>query len=116
MPPPSAARFIQSSTKPARLLLELRLRVKPGASKTRQGITAVGPDAIELCVAAQAKDGEANKAAIQVLSSVLGVPKTSFQLTRGIKARDKTVLLDGWSGDGEEQVRKVLQMLHKAAE
>ncbi|EEU46249.1 uncharacterized protein NECHADRAFT_19877, partial [Fusarium vanettenii 77-13-4] len=73
--------------------LHLQLHVKPGASKNREGVIAVTDDAIELCVAAQAREGEANKAVVQVLSSVLGVPKSSLQLTHGLKSRDKTVVL-----------------------
>lgn len=48
----------------------LRCHVKPGASKVREGITALTDSTIELCVAAVPKDGESNKAVLAVLSEV----------------------------------------------
>lgn len=65
-------RFIQyavgSKKKPA--MVYLRCHVKPGASKVREGITALTDDTIELCVSAAAREGEANKAVVAVLSEV----------------------------------------------
>lgn len=65
-------RFIQyavgSKKKPATVYL--RCHVKPGASKVREGITSLTDDAIELCVSAAAREGEANKAVVAVLSEV----------------------------------------------
>ncbi|KAM5352086.1 hypothetical protein ACJ41O_004809 [Fusarium nematophilum] len=112
----SAIRFVTGSKKSPLGSLHLQLRVKPGASRNREGITAVTDDAIELCVAAQAREGEANKAVVQVLSAVLGVPKSSLQLTHGLKSRDKTVVLGGVKGDGEEYANSIREMLDKAAE
>jgi uncharacterized protein len=48
----------------------LHCHVKPGASKVREGITAVTDSTIELCVSAVPKDGESNKAVLAVLSEV----------------------------------------------
>lgn len=48
----------------------LQCRVKPGASKVREGVTSLTDDAVELCVAAAAREGEANKAVLAVLSEV----------------------------------------------
>lgn len=48
----------------------IHCHVKPGASKTREGVTSVTDEAVEICVAAQAKEGEANKAVVKVLSEV----------------------------------------------
>lgn len=48
----------------------LRCHVKPGASKVREGITALTDSTIELCVSAVPKDGESNKAVLAVLSEV----------------------------------------------
>ncbi|KOS17505.1 UPF0235 protein [Escovopsis weberi] len=99
----------------SRLQLQLQLRVKPGASKCREGISAVGDDAIELCVAAQARDGEANQAVIRVLSEVLGLPKSRFVLSRGMKSRDKTVLLQDLEGDGPVHAARALDLLRQAS-
>lgn len=48
----------------------LHCHVKPGASKVREGITALTDSAIELCVSAVPKDGESNRAVLAVLSEV----------------------------------------------
>lgn len=58
----------------------LRCHVKPGASKVREGITALTDSTIELCVAAVPKDGESNKAVLAVLSEV----SESFTLTQAL--------------------------------
>ncbi|KAJ4209470.1 hypothetical protein NW767_001381 [Fusarium falciforme] len=112
----SAIRFVTGTKKSPLGSLHLQLHVKPGASKNREGVIAITDDAIELCVAAQAREGEANKAVVQVLSSVLGVPKSSLQLTHGLKSRDKTVVLNGFKGDGEDYARTVRELLDKALE
>lgn len=57
----------------------LRCHVKPGASKVREGITALTDSTIELCVSAVPKDGESNKAVLAVLSEV----SESFTLNPG---------------------------------
>ncbi|QPC79693.1 hypothetical protein HYE68_010445 [Fusarium pseudograminearum] len=112
----SAIRFVTGSKKSPLGSLHLQLRVKPGASKNREGVIAVTEDAIELCVSAQAREGEANKAVVQVLSGILGVPRSSLQLTYGMKSRDKTVVLGGIKGDGEDYARTIREILDKAAE
>jgi uncharacterized protein len=66
----AAIRFIAVAKQPAVGTLVLQCRVRPGASKLREGVVAVTDDAIEICVAAQARDGEANKAVVQVLCQV----------------------------------------------
>lgn len=50
--------------------VHLHCRVKPNASKSREGVTSVTDDAVELCVAAVPRDGESNKAVLAVLSEV----------------------------------------------
>ncbi|KAF7562420.1 hypothetical protein G7046_g1691 [Stylonectria norvegica] len=112
----SAIRFVTGSKKSPLGSLHLRLHVKPGASKTREGVLAVTEDAIELCVAAQPREGEANKAVVQVLSAALDLPKSRFQLTHGMKSRDKTVVLGDINGDGEEYAKLIRDLLDKAAE
>ncbi|KAI1161950.1 hypothetical protein F5B18DRAFT_653085 [Nemania serpens] len=49
-------------------ILQLRCRVRPGASKTREGVVAITDETIELCVSAQPQDGKANGAVLEVLS------------------------------------------------
>lgn len=60
-----------AATKSAKNTLYMHCNVKPGANKNREGIASVDDEAIEVCVAAQAREGEANKAVIKVLSEVI---------------------------------------------
>ncbi|KAH6606206.1 hypothetical protein Trco_005359 [Trichoderma cornu-damae] len=114
-PAGAAVRFLAGSKKAPQGMLQLRLHVKPGANKKRQGIQIVTEDAIELCVAAQAKDGEANQAVIEVLSEALGIPKSKLSLAQGARSRDKTVVVQGIEGDGQAYADTILELLHKAS-
>ncbi|KAM0268542.1 hypothetical protein ACHAQH_009957 [Verticillium albo-atrum] len=67
---PKALRYVAATKKSPFGTLYLHCRVKPGAAKAREGITAITEEAIELCVAAQPREGEANKAVVQLLSEV----------------------------------------------
>lgn len=100
--------------------VHLACHVKPGASSKREGISAVTPTSIDLCVAAQAKDGEANKAVRELIASVcrlttaqentyvldgmliriqvLHVPKSDVEIARGSKSREKTVVVHHMPG------------------
>lgn len=62
--------YAAATKKSAQNTLYMRCNVKPGASKNREGIASVDDEAIGICVAAQAREGEANKAVIKVLSEV----------------------------------------------
>lgn len=97
-------------------MVYLRCHVKPGASKVREGITGLTDDTIELCVSAAAREGEANKAVVAVLSEALDVAKSDLQITRGTKSRDKVVALVGKSvQDGEaECLSRLLKRLGEA--
>ncbi|KAI0404108.1 DUF167-domain-containing protein [Xylaria palmicola] len=81
----------KSSAGPA---LQLRCHVRPGASKTREGVVAITDDAIELCVSAPPQDGKANKAVLELLSKTLGLPKSDLKITTGLKSRDKVVSVE----------------------
>jgi hypothetical protein len=64
-----AIRFV-SAKKSHSAVIQLFCHVKPGVSAHREGVSAVTNDAIELCVAAQPRDGEANKAVREVIAEV----------------------------------------------
>lgn len=66
----SAIRFVAGTKKSPLGTLYLQCHVKPGASRVREGVTAVTDATVELCVSAQAKEGEANKAVVKLLSGV----------------------------------------------
>ncbi|MCJ1362264.1 hypothetical protein MMC16_001366 [Acarospora aff. strigata] len=73
--------------------LHLAYHVKPKVSSKREGIAAVTDECIELCVAAQPKDGKANKAVRVLLADVLGVAKTNVTVVKGQRSRHKTVAI-----------------------
>lgn len=62
--------YIAPSGKNKLPTIHLRCHVKPGAAKTREGVTSLTDDVVELCVAAAPREGEANKAVVAVLSKV----------------------------------------------
>ncbi|KAG6015233.1 hypothetical protein E4U54_003952 [Claviceps lovelessii] len=114
----AAVRFLPSKKGSSALgFVQLHLRVKPGASKPRQGILAVTSSAVELCVAAQARQGEANQAVLQVLSHALGVSKSRMRIVSGFKSRDKiaTIDCDEADADGSVYAEAILDLLHRAA-
>lgn len=65
-----AIRYVASSTKFALGSIHLQCRVKPGASRQREGIISVSDTVIEICVSERAREGEANKAVREVFSNV----------------------------------------------
>ena len=110
----TAVRLVTSAKKPSLHAIHIQLHVKPGAHKNREGITAVTETAVNLCVSAQAKEGEANKAVIDVLSDTLRMPKSRLQLARGLKSRDKTVVIDDVGCEGQARADSILETLRKA--
>ncbi|KAF2028760.1 hypothetical protein EK21DRAFT_14612, partial [Setomelanomma holmii] len=71
--------------------VRLLCHVKPGVSASREGIAAVTNEHIEICVAGQARDGEANKAVISVIAQAVKVPKSDIRIVKGLQNRQKTV-------------------------
>jgi uncharacterized protein YggU (UPF0235/DUF167 family) len=67
-----AIRFFAAKGKAQVAYIQLLCHVKPGVNANREGIAAVSDEAIEVCVAAQAKEGEANKAVREVVANVSG--------------------------------------------
>ncbi|KAL2260481.1 hypothetical protein VTK26DRAFT_5501 [Humicola hyalothermophila] len=110
--------YVAGTKKSPNGTLYMHCNVKPGASKNREGIASVDDEAVEVCVAAQAREGEANKAVIKVLSEVLDLPKSSLQITQGLKSRTKTVAASGsWINSGEEEcLKRVREYLEKAVD
>ncbi len=63
-----------------------RLRVVPGASKNELILTSEG---CKLRLQAPAVEGKANKACIQFLSKLFGIPKRRIAILQGARARTK---------------------------
>lgn len=92
----SAIRFIAGKAAKARTstgIIQLLCHVKPGVSANREGITAVTKEAIDVCVTAQAREGEANAAIRNVIARTLEVPKSDVEITKGLMSREKTIMI-----------------------
>lgn len=74
-------------------------------------------DAIDLCVSAQAREGEANKAIREMIAEVLKVPKSDVEVTKGMKSREKTVVVSNVKiGDrnAEEEAERIKIILQES--
>jgi len=73
--------------------IRVRVRVRPGASRTRVGgCYGEGPDAtLVVAVSERAVDGAATDAVLAALADALGVRPRQVVLVRGRTSRDKTV-------------------------
>ncbi|KAL8376709.1 hypothetical protein RB595_007704 [Gaeumannomyces hyphopodioides] len=114
-----AIRFIGSSKRsPVAAVLMLQCHVKPGSSKSREGIASLSDDAVELCVAAPPRDDQANKAVVAVLSEALGSPKSDLDIVHGLKSHAKTVAVKGSLAQGTEKevLFRVTELLRKASQ
>ncbi|XP_020599367.1 UPF0235 protein C15orf40 homolog [Phalaenopsis equestris] len=82
------------------------IRAKPG-SKT-SAITDVSEEAVGVQIDAPARDGEANAALIDFISSVLGVKRKQVSISSGSKSRVKAILVQ------EVTIENVFDALNKA--
>jgi uncharacterized protein (TIGR00251 family) len=112
-----AIRFVAASTKSGLGSIHLNCHVKPGASKQREGVAAIDDEAVDLCVAAAAREGEANKAVRGVICNILKVPKSSVEVIKGQKSREKTVAIFGFDAHGDEQscIAKIREQVQESA-
>ncbi|USP80116.1 uncharacterized protein yc1106_07390 [Curvularia clavata] len=108
-------RFVAATPKSGRAMLQLLCHVKPGVSASREGIAAISEDRIDVCVAAQARDGEANKAVRRVVADALGVAKSDVEVIKGLKSRDKTIAVRTTQEASQEEVDKIKTMLRRSA-
>lgn len=92
----SAIRFITGKAAKARTstgIIHLLCHVKPGVSANREGIAAVTDEVIDVCVTAQARDGEANAAVRTIIAKTLKMPKSDVEIIKGLKSREKIVTI-----------------------
>jgi uncharacterized protein len=86
----------------------LAVRVTPRAS--RNEITEIMPDGtVKVRLTAPLAEGEGNKALIQFLSEVLGVPAAKIDILAGLSGNDK--LLSVLDIDTEEAHQRILAYL-----
>ncbi|KAJ9257004.1 hypothetical protein DTO195F2_5683 [Paecilomyces variotii] len=122
---PPLLRLIQSATKirdrkgksQPKYTLQISCHVKPNASARRQGVLAVGPETVDIAVAAVPRDGESNAAVSKVLADVFDVSKSDVAIIRGHKSREKTLSISGLDIGGETEaafLEKAKQRLSEA--
>jgi len=71
----------------------VKIHVNPRSSK--DGITGIHGDALNIKLTAPAVEGKANKAVISFLSDFFKIKKRQVKIKSGEKSRNKTVLLTG---------------------
>ncbi|XP_071716705.1 uncharacterized protein [Rutidosis leptorrhynchoides] len=86
---PACMRFIPPSS------VAVTIHAKPGSKVA--SITDFDDDALGVQIDAPAKDGEANAALLDYISSVIGVKKRQVSLGAGSKSRDKVLIVEGVS-------------------
>jgi uncharacterized protein (TIGR00251 family) len=77
--------------------LEVRLHVQPRARRCE--IAGVFDGALKVKVTAPPVDDAANRAIIELFSSLLDIPKSSLRILAGSKSRDKILEIRGVSLD-----------------
>ncbi|KAF3336489.1 hypothetical protein FCM35_KLT19075 [Carex littledalei] len=97
---PGCLRLVPPST------VSISIHAKPGSKSA--SITDIGEDAVGVQIDAPARDGEANAALVDFISSVLGVKKRQVSIGSGSKSREKVVLVQ------ETTLQTVFDALNKA--
>ncbi|XP_015068279.1 UPF0235 protein C15orf40 homolog [Solanum pennellii] len=70
----------------------ITIHAKPGSKQAT--VTDLNDDAVGVQIDAPAKDGEANAALIDYISSVVGVKKRQVSIGSGSKSRDKVIIVE----------------------
>lgn len=85
----------------------ITIHAKPGSKIA--AITDFSDEALGVQIDAPPKDGEANAALVEYMSSVLGVKRRQVSIGSGSKSRDKVVIVE------DVTLQKVFDILDKAA-
>ncbi|XP_050381138.1 uncharacterized protein LOC126798263 [Argentina anserina] len=85
----------------------ITIHAKPGSKLA--SITDFSDEALGVQIDAPAKDGEANAALLDYISSVLGVKRRQVSIGCGSKSRDKVVIVE------EMTLQSVFDILDKAS-
>ncbi|KAL4644053.1 uncharacterized protein LOC142623833 [Castanea sativa] len=70
----------------------ITIHAKPGSKSS--SITDISDEAVGVQIDAPARDGEANAALLDFISSVLGVKRRQVSVGSGSKSRDKVVIVE----------------------
>ena len=77
--------------------VEIVIHAQPRASRSE--VVGLHGDALKVRLAAPPVDGAANLELIRVMAKVLGVPKSSVEVTRGYSSKSKVVRVAGLAVD-----------------
>ena len=91
--------------------LLLSARVTPKSSRDEiLGLRDSADGAVSLAVKvrAQPEQGKANKAVIQLLASMLGLPKSRLSVASGLAERNKTILIAGDAAELSAQLAAIV--------
>ena len=69
--------------------MKINVRVKPGSSQEK--VILADDGSLVVYCHARAHDGEANAAVVALVAEYYGVAKSSMQIVRGAKGRDKVL-------------------------
>ncbi|KAK7353620.1 hypothetical protein VNO80_19071 [Phaseolus coccineus] len=83
---PSCIRCVPPSS------VAVTIHAKPGSKSA--SVTDISDEAVGVQIDAPARDGEANAALLDFISSVLGVKRRQVSIGTGSKSRDKTVIVE----------------------
>ena len=70
----------------------MKVRVQPGAGKNSIELTET--DQVRIHTAASAVRGKANRAIIQIIAKILGVPRSSVEIVGGASSRNKQIRIN----------------------
>ena len=77
--------------------LEVRIHAQPRARRSEIAGTYNG--ALKIKVSAPPVDDAANNAIVDFFAVLLGVPKSRVRIAAGLKSRNKTLFVEGFSAD-----------------
>ncbi|CAA2973436.1 UPF0235 protein C15orf40 homolog [Olea europaea var. sylvestris] len=92
-PPPAAAKYPACMRLIPPSSVAITIHAKPGSKIAT--ITDFDEEALGVQIDAPAKDGEANAALIDYISTVMGVKRRQVSIGSGSKSRDKVVIVEG---------------------
>ncbi len=75
--------------------LYLNIHAQPGARRPQ--LRGLHGDAVKIAIGEAAQDGKANKAIVNMMAKSLGIPSAAIEITSGLSARRKRILLRGES-------------------
>lgn len=95
-------------------VIRVRVRAKPGASRTQVGGTH-GPDAdLIVAVASRAVDGAASEAVVRAVADALGLKRRDVTIASGHRSRTKVLSLDVADGDVPQVAARLAELRNAA--